>query len=188
MSTLTDQLQEIKNPDTLDYFTKSFVERINLLKTYFTNDLNTLIQNKDVALNLADDLSRLLKKILKGEYRFNADIDKERIYFKNNQYVKLQYASSGQQESVWILLLIFRYILDKTSVFVIFEEPEAHLSPFLIKQPSTLILQISLPLSLVTLYSCLFPESLTTMVFLVSQNSLHSLFLKKSLHIVIHPD
>jgi hypothetical protein len=63
MSTLTDQLQEIKNPDTLDYFTKSFVERINLLKTYFTNDLNTLIQNKDVALNLADDLSRLLKKI-----------------------------------------------------------------------------------------------------------------------------
>jgi hypothetical protein len=83
MSTLTDQLQEIKNPDTLDYFTKSFVERINLLKTYFTNDLNTLIQNKDVALNLADDLSRLLKKILKGEYRFNADIDKERIYFTN---------------------------------------------------------------------------------------------------------
>ncbi|QJB46434.1 AAA family ATPase [Dolichospermum flos-aquae] len=129
MSTLTDQLQEIKNPDTLDYFTKSFVERINLLKTYFTNDLNTLIQNKDVALNLADDLSRLLKKILKGEYRFNADIDKERIYFKNNQYVKLQYASSGQQESVWILLLIFRYILDETSVSVIFEEPEAHLYP-----------------------------------------------------------
>ena len=129
MSTLTDQLQEIKNPDTLDYFTKSFVERINLLKTYFTNDLNTLIQNKDVALNLADDLSKLLKKILKGEYRFNADIDKERIYFKNNQYVKLQYASSGQQESVWILLLIFRYILDETSVFMVFEEPEAHLYP-----------------------------------------------------------
>ena len=129
MSTLTDQLQEIKNPDTLDYFTKSFVERINLLKTYFTDDLNTLIQNKDVALNLGDDLSRLLKKILKGEYRFNDDIDKERIYFKNNQYVKLQYASSGQQESVWILLLIFRYILDGTSVFMVFEEPEAHLYP-----------------------------------------------------------
>ena len=129
MSTLTDQLQEIKNPDTLDYFTKSFVERINLLKTYFTDDLNTLIQNKDIALNLGDDLSRLLKKILKGEYRFNGDIDKERIYFKNNQYVKLQYASSGQQESVWILLLIFRYILDETSVFMVFEEPEAHLYP-----------------------------------------------------------
>jgi predicted ATP-dependent endonuclease of OLD family len=43
--------------------------------------------------------------------------------------VKLQYASSGQQESVWILLLIFRYILDETSVFMVFEEPEAHLYP-----------------------------------------------------------
>ena len=74
-------------------------------------------------------LKTLLKKILKGEYRFNGDIDKERIYFKNNQYVKLQYASSGQQESVWILLLIFRYILDGTSVFMVFEEPEAHLYP-----------------------------------------------------------
>ncbi|MBD2295733.1 AAA family ATPase [Anabaena sphaerica FACHB-251] len=129
MSTLTDQLQEIKNPDTLDYFTKSFVERINLLKTYFTDDLNTLIQNKDIASDIGIDLSKLLKKILKGEYRFNADLDKERIYFKNNKYVKLQYASSGQQESVWILLLIFRYILDKTSVFMVFEEPEAHLYP-----------------------------------------------------------
>jgi predicted ATPase len=69
------------------------------------------------------------KKIRKGEYRFNADLDKERTYFKNNHYVKLQYASSGQEESVWILLLIFRYILDETSVFMVFEEPEAHLYP-----------------------------------------------------------
>ena len=133
MSTLTDQLQEIKNPDTLDYFTKSFVERINLLKTYFTDDLTTLIQTRNISDDIGSDLSELLKtllkKILKGKYRFNADIDKERIYFKNNQYVKLQYASSGQQESVWILLLIFRYILDGTSVFMVFEEPEAHLYP-----------------------------------------------------------
>jgi predicted ATP-dependent endonuclease of OLD family len=133
MSTLSDQLQEIKNPDTLDYFTQSFVERINLLKTYFTDDLNTLIENKEISLDIGSDLSELLQnlltKILKGEYRFNADRDKERIYFNNNQYVKLQYASSGQQESVWILLLILRYILDKTSVFMVFEEPEAHLYP-----------------------------------------------------------
>ncbi|AFZ56480.1 AAA family ATPase [Anabaena cylindrica FACHB-243] len=129
MSTLTEQLQDINNPNILDYFTQSFVERINLLKSYFTDDLNTLIQNKNIALNLGIDLLSLLKKILKGEYRFNADLDKERIYINNEKYVKLQYASSGQQESVWILLLIFRYILDETSVFMVFEEPEAHLYP-----------------------------------------------------------
>ncbi|MGM3308658.1 AAA family ATPase [Anabaena sp. WFMT] len=129
MSTLTEQVQDIKNPDTLDYFTKSFVERINLLKSYFTDDLNTLIKNKNIAFNPGSDLSDLLRKILKGEYRFNVDLDKERIYINNEKYVKLQYASSGQQESVWILLLIFRYILDETSVFMVFEEPEAHLYP-----------------------------------------------------------
>ena len=139
MSTLAEQLQHINNPDTfnyftkfldtLDYFTKSFVERINLLRYNFTVDLNSLIQIEDIASDTGIDLSKLLKKILKGEYRFNFDGEQERIYFNNEKYVKLQYASSGQQESVWILLLIFRYILDKTSVFVIFEEPEAHLYP-----------------------------------------------------------
>ncbi|MBJ7296325.1 MAG: AAA family ATPase, partial [Dolichospermum sp.] len=133
MPTLTKQLQDIKKPDTLDYFTKSFLERINLSKTYFTDDINTLIQNQNITINsdvdLLDLITTLLKKILKGEYRFNADLDQERIYFNNNQYVELQYASSGQQESVWILLLILRYILDTTSVFMVFEEPESHLYP-----------------------------------------------------------
>jgi hypothetical protein len=61
MSTLTDQLQDIKNPDTLDYFTKSFLEVINLLKSYFTDDLSTLIQNKDkdVASDIGIDKSIL---------------------------------------------------------------------------------------------------------------------------------
>jgi hypothetical protein len=107
MSTFIDQLQDIKYPDTLDYFTKFLVERINLLKSYFTDDVNTFIQNKDVASDIGIDKSILLKIILKGEYRFNADIDKERIFLINNQYVKLQDASSGQQESVLIFLLIY---------------------------------------------------------------------------------
>jgi hypothetical protein len=61
MSTLTDQLQDIKNPDTLDYFTKSFLEVINLLKSYFTDDLSTFIQkkDKDVASDIGIDKSIL---------------------------------------------------------------------------------------------------------------------------------
>ena len=90
MSTLAEQLQHINNPDTfnyftkfldtLDYFTKSFVERINLLRYNFTVDLNSLIQIEDIASDTGIDLSKLLKKILKGEYRFNFDGEQERIY------------------------------------------------------------------------------------------------------------
>ncbi|BAZ27770.1 hypothetical protein NIES4074_01980 [Cylindrospermum sp. NIES-4074] len=134
MSTLTEQLRDIEKPNTLDYFTKSFVERINLLKTDFTDDLNSLIKEEMFFLarkgNLTDIeyAASLVKKILKGEYKFNGD-NNERIYIDKNKYVNLKYASSGQQESVWILLLIFRYILDGTSIFTVFEEPEAHLYP-----------------------------------------------------------
>ncbi len=132
ISTLADQLQDIE-PYSLDFFMKSFVERINRLKLSFRDTLNILIEeregliNEEANLNEVKYAGRIIKKILKGEYRFQPD--GERIYLNEDQYVKLQYASSGQQESVWILLLIFRYILDGTSVFIVFEEPEAHLYP-----------------------------------------------------------
>ncbi|MHC5859169.1 AAA family ATPase [Nostoc sp.] len=132
ISTLADQLQDIK-PYTLDFFMKSFVERINRLKLSFRDTLNLLIEEREslsietANLNEVKYAISIIRKILKGEYRFESD--GERIYLNDKEYVKLQYASSGQQESVWILLLIFRYILDGTSVFIVFEEPEAHLYP-----------------------------------------------------------
>ncbi|MHC5773605.1 AAA family ATPase [Nostoc sp.] len=132
ISTLADQLQDIK-PYSLDFFMKSFVERINRLKVYFRDTLNLLIEERESLISEEANLNEvkyatsIIRKILRGEYRFESD--GERIYLNEKEYVKLQYASSGQQESVWILLLIFRYILDGTSVFIVFEEPEAHLYP-----------------------------------------------------------
>ncbi|MCG6171626.1 AAA family ATPase, partial [Anoxybacillus sp. LAT_11] len=45
------------------------------------------------------------------------------------EYTKLKFSSSGQQEVVWILLLIFTVILERRRVFMVIEEPEAHLYP-----------------------------------------------------------
>lgn len=44
-------------------------------------------------------------------------------------YTKLSYSSSGQQESVWILLILFLLVLERSKGLVIIEEPEAHLFP-----------------------------------------------------------
>jgi predicted ATP-dependent endonuclease of OLD family len=132
ISSLANQLQDIE-PYSLDLFLKSFLENINRLKISFKETLNILIEerqnliNEETNLNQVKYAARIIKKILKSEYHFQSD--GERIYLNDDQYVKLQYASSGQEESVWILLLIFKYILDGTSVFVVFEEPEAHLYP-----------------------------------------------------------
>lgn len=132
LSTLADQISFI-DPYTLDFFMKSFVEKINRLKPSFKDSLTELVEQKknlteqDIDFDKVNLAIKLTREILKGDYKFERNM--ERIYFNEEEYVKLQYASSGQQESIWILLLIFRYILDKEKVFIVFEEPEAHLYP-----------------------------------------------------------
>ena len=66
-------------------------------------------------------------RILKGEYK-NISGD-ERLQISDKRYVKINYASSGQQESVWILNVLFYYLLNKIKAHFIIEEPESHLFP-----------------------------------------------------------
>lgn len=69
----------------------------------------------------------LITKTLRGSYKIiHGD---ERIYHDNMAHTKLSVASSGQQESLWILLTAYMLILEKENVFITFEEPEAHLYP-----------------------------------------------------------
>ncbi len=130
ISTLAEQ-QNIGTVN-LDFFTRTFWEQINALRPYFKDDFRFLIREKfhDVASDANKRMalaSSLINAILKGEYRFEKG--GEKIYYAPDHAVKLNYASSGQQEAVWILLLIFKYLLDETHVFIVFEEPEAHLYP-----------------------------------------------------------
>lgn len=68
-----------------------------------------------------------MKRILKGEYRY---IDgEERLQLSPDQYVKINFSSSGQQEVVWILNVIFYYLLNNKKTYFIIEEPESHLFP-----------------------------------------------------------
>ena len=43
--------------------------------------------------------------------------------------MKINFSSSGQQESVWILNLLFYYLAQNEPVLFIIEEPESHLFP-----------------------------------------------------------
>ena len=74
-----------------------------------------------------DHVKYLITKILRGEYRY--DRDEERLYYSDTEYVKLSLSSSGQQEAVWILQLIFSLMLNNTRATLVIEEPEAHLFP-----------------------------------------------------------
>jgi len=137
LATLSDQLQNI-HPHNLDYLMRNFIDRINTIKPLFNKNLEELvIEKRKLSYEVIDSKRvdfaiQLIQKILKGRYQF--DKEGEKIYFENNRYTKISYSSSGQQESIWILLLLFLLILEKQEVFIVIEEPEAHLYPEAQKQ------------------------------------------------------
>ena len=73
----------------------------------------------------------LVDSILKGYYSYQNGI--ERINFAGGE-TAINFASSGQQEVVWILIIIVILMLNDRKVFMIIEEPEAHLFPVAQKQ------------------------------------------------------
>ncbi|MCL2623532.1 MAG: ATP-binding protein [Planctomycetaceae bacterium] len=94
-----------------------------------------LLENLKMAIRFSDT-------ILKGKYINTRE--GERIYFNEKQFVKLYEASSGQQESLWIVNLIYLLLWETCSsftysTFTIIEEPEAHLFPETQKDVTELI-------------------------------------------------
>jgi len=132
LSTLADQIQLI-HPHLLDYPVRQFIEAVNSSKAFFDRSLDDIIVERQV---LSTDrlwfsgirrAQAYVKRILKGEYRYDKEGGK--IFVNSRVYTKINYASSGQQESVWILLTLFLVVLEKSKALVIIEEPEAHLFP-----------------------------------------------------------
>lgn len=117
---------------TLDYLTKNFVETTNDIKRFFTQPLTNLIEqnkfrfdeNELKILELAKDYHA---KILKGSYK--NETSGEFIEVTEGGKIGLKNASAGQQETVWILNLLFLQMIKKQKSFVVIEEPEAHLYP-----------------------------------------------------------
>ena len=116
---------------TLDYCTQRYIERILAVKPEFSDGLGGLLASYGTGthetLGTWKTALTLVNKILRGSYK--VEDGGERIVLKNGKYVKINFASSGQQESVWILnLLLYYFAQNRPSMFFI-EEPESHLFP-----------------------------------------------------------
>lgn len=126
---------------TIDLCTRGYLETILRIRPEFEKGLFGLESaNRSNAKNNEQrlrDAKTLIQKILKGDYNYhNGD---ERLEIAKSQYVKINYASSGQQEVVWILNLLFYYLLQGKPTFVIVEEPESNLFPEAQKYVSELV-------------------------------------------------
>lgn len=130
ISILGDNILELK--DKIDLFLKEYIEEISNIKEFFNMSIEDLVENRKKLSNEKIDFrkisiaSDLIKKILKGYYVYDKE---EKLFFDKNKYVKLNLASSGQQEALWILNIVFIYLLFNRKSNLIIEEPEAHLFP-----------------------------------------------------------
>lgn len=130
---------------SLDSCTKDYLERILRIKSEFSGGLQGLASYAAGKNGLSPTLIKqaldLIKKVLRGTYRYSDG--EEQIVLDNGKYVKINFSSSGQQESVWILNLLFYYLLQSNQVLFIIEEPESHLFPESQKFMTELIALIS---------------------------------------------
>lgn len=121
----------------IDYVTKKYTELILKLKPVFSHGMQGIVDerknNPIYSAGYIDNKSainkllKLSKDVLNGEYRY---VDgEERLYMRDSKYVKINLASSGQQEVIWIFNLLLYYLLEGKPVFIIVEEPESHLYP-----------------------------------------------------------
>ncbi|MCD7965897.1 MAG: ATP-binding protein [Clostridiaceae bacterium] len=146
---LTNQLNYIftimddSQKRSIDYCTQSYIEQILKIKPLFENGMQGMYQNKlltseeSVNKKILKQIMKLTDHILKGKYMFVSG--EERLVLDNHKYVKMNYTSSGQQESVWILNLIFYFVLENRKTYLILEEPESHLYPEAQKHMAELI-------------------------------------------------
>lgn len=121
------------NIEQTDLITQEFITHIGRIKSIFGYRLDDITRNyvktvqgqiKTHDVNMA---SELIRQILKGDYV--NERDGERLYYDEDHWVKMIFASSGQQEILWALNIIYLAILRHEKTFLVFEEPESHLFP-----------------------------------------------------------
>ena len=129
----TDEIKRI-NPydqlsqyDIIDAPTRNYISEVRRVREWFlspqTNE-RRYEKDKDPFIKY---LKGLTKSILKGSYEADRQNDYVRISDAKN--VKISYASSGQQEVIWLLNLLYIYAVEKRKCMLIIEEPETHLHP-----------------------------------------------------------
>jgi len=125
----------------IDYCMQVFIKLVGKYKSFFEETVPEIVESVDrrsepkrPRIKIAQEL---IASVLRGSYRFRNG--SEFLEFSSGHKSPINFSSSGQQEVLWILLFIFIFILQKRKVFLVIEEPEAHLFPVAQKQVVDLI-------------------------------------------------
>lgn len=131
----------------LDFVMNRFLELIDSIRNVYHDGVGKAYQYYPKGDRIFDvhDISRQIIGMQKGEYRNDRLGEVLRVSDENDRYedVKINFASSGQQEIMWLLNFLYVLMLRDEKAFVIIEEPEAHIYPSLQKKVIDFITQFA---------------------------------------------
>lgn len=129
----------------LDYATQRYIREVLLLRKFFAEGtmrwINHIRRGHVLNASLVKKFLLLSMKIIKGEYFYKegAEFIRVKKFDGETADVWINFASSGQQEILWVCNIMYYHLFHGDHMFIILEEPEAHLYPDSQKYISELI-------------------------------------------------
>ena len=138
LSILSESLSHIffnfddEQKNMIDYCTTDYINRVTKIKPIFKSPEKLIpdIINSKFNPEFLSLIREKMWRILQGQYKYLNGEEFLQLFGDNKEKnIKIKFASSGQQEVLWILNLIYYYLLKQKPTCFIIEEPEAHLYP-----------------------------------------------------------
>lgn len=129
----------------LDLITDRFMMLIDDIREKFSQGLRLAYRYYPIEERHIDvkQLAEQVVSIQKGEYFYTKGRESIHIPENSEHPIAINFASSGQQEVLWLLNFLYVLLLREEKAFVIIEEPEAHIFPSLQKKLMEYIAQFA---------------------------------------------
>ena len=136
LTVLSESRASMNSMVNLDLITETFMTLIDMVRPRFKQGVKKAhlqypLEKRKFDVNVISDF---IINIEKGEYFFNGGREFLKIKEDPEHPVSINFASSGQQEILWLLNFVYILMLNQEKAFVIIEEPETHIYPLLQKK------------------------------------------------------